>query len=142
MRSPLLRKELHAHFYELAAPRRFSKRSLGALAAAVAVVAIGAGCNPIGSVSDQDLNNHPFLVCTRKIESRRQLRGGEPEREVPRRLPVLPLDVGQPPRATPDATWLVGVDPAAAAPWDQDCLALHLYQWQGASPWLGRCAGQ
>jgi hypothetical protein len=36
---------------------------------------------------------------------------------------------------------LVGVDPAAAAPWDQDLLALSLYHWQGAAPWGGRCAG-
>jgi hypothetical protein len=34
---------------------------------------------------------------------------------------------------------LVGVDPAAAAPADQDFLALMLYSWQGASPWGGRC---
>ena len=37
---------------------------------------------------------------------------------------------------------LVGVDPAAAAPADQDFLAFHLYQWQGAAPWGGRCAGK
>ena len=36
---------------------------------------------------------------------------------------------------------LVGVDPAAAAPWDQDLLALTLYHRQGAAPWGGRCAG-
>ena len=36
---------------------------------------------------------------------------------------------------------LVGVDPAAASVADQDLLAWALYQWQGTSPWLGRCAG-
>jgi hypothetical protein len=36
---------------------------------------------------------------------------------------------------------LVGVDPARASVADQDTLAWALYQWQGASPWLGRCAG-
>ena len=36
---------------------------------------------------------------------------------------------------------LVGVDPAAAAPADQDLLALDLYHAQGAGPWGGRCAG-
>jgi hypothetical protein len=36
---------------------------------------------------------------------------------------------------------LVGVDPAAAAPADQDQLALFLYHQQGAAPWGGRCAG-
>jgi len=34
---------------------------------------------------------------------------------------------------------LVGVDPAAASPADQDAIALHLYQWQGKGPWGGRC---
>jgi hypothetical protein len=36
---------------------------------------------------------------------------------------------------------LVGVDPAAAAPADQDQLALFLYHQQGAAPWGGRCVG-
>ena len=36
---------------------------------------------------------------------------------------------------------LVGVDPAQASVADQDALAWALYQWQGAAPWLGRCAG-
>ena len=31
---------------------------------------------------------------------------------------------------------LVGVDPAAASPADQDLLAWDLYQWQGAAPWV------
>jgi hypothetical protein len=34
---------------------------------------------------------------------------------------------------------LVGVDPAAASPADQDQLALFLFQHAGASPWGGRC---
>jgi hypothetical protein len=36
---------------------------------------------------------------------------------------------------------LVGVDPAAAAPADQDLLALNLFRVRGAQPWGGRCAG-
>jgi hypothetical protein len=32
---------------------------------------------------------------------------------------------------------LVGVHPSQAAPADQDAMAQHLYQWQGASPWAG-----
>jgi len=36
---------------------------------------------------------------------------------------------------------LVGVNPANAAPADQDLLALTLYHQQGAGPWGGRCAG-
>jgi soluble lytic murein transglycosylase-like protein len=34
---------------------------------------------------------------------------------------------------------LVGVDPAAASPSDQDALAAALYQQQGAAPWGGGC---
>jgi hypothetical protein len=33
------------------------------------------------------------------------------------------------------------MDPAVAAPADQDLLAWSLYTWQGAAPWGGRCAG-
>jgi len=36
---------------------------------------------------------------------------------------------------------LVGVDPAAAAPADQDLLALALYHARGTQPWGGRCGG-
>ena len=36
---------------------------------------------------------------------------------------------------------LVGVDPAAAAPGDQDLLALNLFHARGGAPWGGRCAG-
>jgi hypothetical protein len=36
---------------------------------------------------------------------------------------------------------LVGVDPAAAAPGDQDLLALNLFHARGSQPWGGRCAG-
>ena len=37
-------------------------------------------------------------------------------------------------------TDLVGVLPDQASPADQDALALHLYQWQGAKPWGGACS--
>jgi len=36
---------------------------------------------------------------------------------------------------------LVGVDPAAATPADQDQLALFLFHRAGAAPWGGRCRG-
>jgi len=36
---------------------------------------------------------------------------------------------------------LVGVDPAAASPADQDQIALFLFHQQGAAPWGGRCRG-
>jgi hypothetical protein len=34
---------------------------------------------------------------------------------------------------------LVGMDPASAAPGDQDAMAVALYSQQGASPWGGGC---
>jgi hypothetical protein len=34
---------------------------------------------------------------------------------------------------------LVGADPAAVAPADQDWVAWSYYQWKGAAPWGGRC---
>ncbi|HEX5616698.1 MAG TPA: transglycosylase family protein [Acidimicrobiia bacterium] len=86
--------------------------------------------------------NHPFLVCTRAHES--DTSGGY------RAVSASGTYRGayQFSRSTWDSTArhagrldLVGVDPAAASPADQDELALHLYEWQGASPWLGRCAG-
>jgi hypothetical protein len=36
---------------------------------------------------------------------------------------------------------LVGVDPAAAAPADQDLLAITLFHARGTQPWGGRCSG-
>jgi len=35
----------------------------------------------------------------------------------------------------------VGVDPAAAAPADQDLVAMALYRARGTQPWGGRCGG-
>ncbi|MCX7621281.1 MAG: transglycosylase family protein [Acidimicrobiales bacterium] len=34
---------------------------------------------------------------------------------------------------------LVGRNPATVSPADQDAMAMHLYQWQGAAPWGGGC---
>lgn len=34
---------------------------------------------------------------------------------------------------------LVGVNPAAASPADQDAMASHLLAWQGLAPWGGSC---
>jgi hypothetical protein len=92
---------------------------------------------PVVSLSD-----HPFLVCTRAIES--DSSGGYAAVSASGTY----RGAYQFSRSTWDSTArhagrpdLVGVDPAAASPADQDALALHLYQWQGASPWGGRCAG-
>jgi hypothetical protein len=89
-----------------------------------------------------DLSGHPFLVCTRRHES--DTSGGY------RAVSASGTYRGayQFSRSTWDNTArragrsdLVGVDPAAASPADQDFLALMLYRWQGASPWGGRCSG-
>jgi hypothetical protein len=89
-----------------------------------------------------DLSQNPFLVCTRHHES--DSSGG-----------YHAVSAGgvyrgayQFTRSTWDNTArragrfdLVGVDPAAAAPADQDFLALQLHLWAGAAPWGGRCGG-
>ena len=90
-----------------------------------------------------NLSQHPFLVCTRAHES--DSSGGY--------RAVNPSGTYRGAYQFSRSTWnstarhagrhdLAGVDPAAAAPADQDFLALHLYRWQGAAPWLGRCAGR
>ena len=90
----------------------------------------------------QPLAREPFLECTRQYESKHAggyqavSRGGQYRGayqfdrttwdEVARRVQRFDL---------------VGVDPAAAVPIDQDLLASSLYQWKGAEPWAFRCAG-
>jgi hypothetical protein len=89
-----------------------------------------------------DLSGDPFLVCTRAHES--DTSGG-----------YQAISAGGTYRGAYQfdrSTWnsaanlagrpdLVGVDPAAAAPADQDLLALALYHARGTQPWGGRCAG-
>lgn len=87
-----------------------------------------------------DIHNHPFLVCTRDIESNGNY-------QVVNSTGTY-RGAYQFARSTWNSTArhagrhdLVNVDPAAASVPDQDEMALHLYRWQGAGPWLGRCAG-
>ena len=91
---------------------------------------------------------HPFLVCTRSHESSHNAPAYDDGYDA-----VNPSGryrgAYQFSRSTWDSTArhsgrtdLVGVDPAAASVIDQDLMALHLYRWQGADPWLGRCAGR
>jgi hypothetical protein len=89
-----------------------------------------------------DLSQHPFLRCTRAHESDsaggyRAVSPGGLYRGAYQFLRTTWNNVARS-SGRPD---LVGVDPAAAAPWDQDFIALTLYRSAGAAPWGGRCAG-
>jgi hypothetical protein len=89
-----------------------------------------------------DISQDPFLVCTRAHES--DSAGGyhavSPDGRYRGAYQFLQSTWNNIAAAAgrPD---LIGVDPAQAAPHDQDELALFLYHQQGAAPWGGRCAG-
>lgn len=103
----------------------------------------GAYARPNGRFVAYPANrNHPFLVCTRSHES--DTAGGY--RAISKHGTFRGAYQFR------RSTWnnvarhvrrydLVGVDPAAASPADQDWMALYLYRWLGASHWEGRCAG-
>jgi DNA-binding protein H-NS len=83
-------------------------------------------------------HNHPWMVCTRGIESGgnyRAYNGSGPYLGAYQFL---------------QGTWnstanqagrgeLVGVDPRDASEYDQDDMAWTLFQWKGKAPWGGRC---
>lgn len=83
-------------------------------------------------------HNHPWMVCTRDIESNgnyRAYNGSGPYLGAYQFL---------------QGTWnstanhagrgeLVGVDPRDASEYDQDDMAWTLFQWKGKAPWGGRC---
>ncbi|HET9728894.1 MAG TPA: hypothetical protein VFR41_05700 [Acidimicrobiia bacterium] len=88
------------------------------------------------------LSQDPFLVCTRAHESNsaggyRAISPGGTYRGayqfVQSTWNGAAMGAGRPD--------LVNVDPATAAPADQDQLAMYLYRMRGAAPWGGRCAG-
>jgi peptidoglycan hydrolase CwlO-like protein len=84
------------------------------------------------------MHDHPFLVCTRNRESRgiytvvssSGLYYGAYQ-FLKTTWDVTALHAGRPS--------LVGVVPNSASEYDQDDMAWTLYQWQGNSPWGGRC---
>jgi hypothetical protein len=93
---------------------------------------------PVIQASSQD----PFLACTRAHESDsaggyHAVSPGGTYRGAYQFLPSTWNNIAR----SAGRSDLVGVDPAAAAPSDQDQLALFLYHQQGAAPWGGRCAG-
>jgi Transglycosylase-like domain len=90
---------------------------------------------------------NPFLVCTRSHES-----SHTPPAYDNGYAAVNPSGTYRGAYQFSQSTWnnaalragrldLVGIDPAAASVADQDLLALDLYHWQGAGPWMGRCSG-
>lgn len=83
-------------------------------------------------------HSHPFLVCTRRIESSGNYRALSPGGTY---RGAYQFD-----RSTWNGTAnhagrfeLVGVDPIQASEYDQDDMAWTLYQWRGSQPWNGRC---
>ena len=101
---------------------------------AAAPVAVAAPSNA-GRVSPH--HDDPFLVCTRARESAGDYR-------------VVSSSGYYGAYQFAPTTWnaaashagrldLVGVLPSVASEYDQDELAWALYQWQGNSPWGGRC---
>jgi hypothetical protein len=103
---------------------------------------IARGYSPPPAAAASDLSQDPFLKCTRAHESDaaggyRAVSPGGTYRGAYQFLRSTWNNIARA-AGRPD---LVGVDPAAAAPADQDQLALYLYHAQGAGPWGGRCAG-
>jgi invasion protein IalB len=101
---------------------------------AVSIAALSAPSNA-GRVSSH--HNDPFLVCTRAHES-----AGDygivsssgyygAYQFAPTTWDVTASHIGR--------LELVGVLPSVASDFDQDEMAWALYQWQGNSPWGGRC---
>jgi hypothetical protein len=97
---------------------------------------------PPAPVQSQSPSQDPFLKCTRAHESDSAggYRAVSPDGVYRGAYQFLRSTWDNVARAAgrPD---LVGVDPAAASPADQDQLALFLFQHAGPGPWGGRCAG-
>jgi hypothetical protein len=92
--------------------------------------------------AQSSLADDPFLKCTRAHESDsaggyRAVSPGGVYRGAYQFLRSTWNNVARA-AGRPD---LVGVDPAAASPADQDALAMFLYRQAGPGPWGGRCRG-
>jgi hypothetical protein len=96
---------------------------------------------PVAAQSSS-LADDPFLKCTRAHESDQAggYRAVSPGGVYRGAYQFLPSTWDNTARAAgrPD---LVGVDPAAAAPADQDQVAMFLFHQAGPGPWGGRCQG-
>jgi hypothetical protein len=91
---------------------------------------------PAGAVSPH--HNHPFLVCTRQIESNGNYSIVSSNGLWHGAYQFLP-STWNATASHAGRTDLVGVLPSRASAYDQDEMAYALYQWQGNSPWGGRC---
>ncbi len=103
---------------------------------------ITTGFIPPVPVVSQSSSQDPFLKCTRAHESDSAggYRAVSPDGVYRGAYQFLRSTWNNVARAAgrPD---LVGVDPAAASPADQDQLALFLFRSAGPGPWGGRCRG-
>jgi Transglycosylase-like domain len=92
----------------------------------------------VANPGEHPQHNHPFLVCTRRIESTGNYRAYNASGPYLGAYQFL------------QSTWnsvanhagrgeLVGVDPRDASEYDQDDMAWTLYEWKGKGPWNGRC---
>ncbi len=139
--------------YSFAADDPLGAASLGAPVVGIAASSAGGywlarGETPaVAPTPTPSARAHPFLVCTRAHES-----SHTPPLYDDGYGAVNPSGTYRGAYQFSRSTWnntaahagrpdLVGVDPAAATPDDQDALALDLYHWQGTSPWGGRCSG-
>jgi pilus assembly protein FimV len=118
-----------------ASPSQATSQAPPPAASAPAAVVVAA---PVASQGVHPMHDHPFLVCTRGRESRgiytvvsaSGLYYGAYQ-FLKTTWDVTALHAGR--------SELVGVAPNTASEYDQDDLAWTLYQWQGNSPWGGRC---
>jgi len=105
-----------------------------AISASVGSVIVAAPANA-GRVSPH--HNDPFLTCTRARESAGRYDVVSPSgyygayQFLPSTWDTTVVHAGR--------VDLVGVLPSRASQFDQDETAWALYQWQGTSPWGGRC---
>jgi hypothetical protein len=89
-----------------------------------------------------DISADPFLACTRAHESNssggyRAVSAGGTYRGAYQ----FDRSTWNSAAHLADRPDLVGADPAAASPPDQDLLALELFHARGTQPWGGRCSG-
>jgi hypothetical protein len=108
-------------------------------AAASEAVVQAAAPRPVVSTVSSDSNPGDFLSCVRQRESGGDYgvynSGGSGAAGAYQFMPGTWNGIA----ASSGRSDLVGVDPAQAAPADQDAMAQALYAQQGAAPWGGGC---